>query len=45
MSCDIQNTVIVDSSYSLMITVFCMRVEIIMVLNVVIMFMGDVISM
>jgi len=43
MFCDVQNTVIVDSTYSLIIIVFCMRVEFIMLLNVMIMFMGDVI--
>jgi hypothetical protein len=41
--CDVQNMVIVDCTYSLIFIVFCMRVEFIMVLNVMIMFMGDVI--
>jgi len=43
MFCDVQNVVIVDSTYTLVIIGFCMRVEFVMVLNVMIMFMGDVI--
>lgn len=42
MFCDVQNTVIEDFM-QFNITVFCMRVEIVMVLDVMILVMGDVI--
>lgn len=41
--CDVQNMVIVDCTYSLIFIVFCVRVEFVMVLNVMIMLLGYVI--